>query len=45
VIDLSEEHDENAFDSIHINSESIPNEPNVSDSQDARHDKRDKQRT
>jgi hypothetical protein len=39
VIDLGEEHDENAFDSVHINSESILNETDDSDSQYAKHDK------
>jgi hypothetical protein len=38
VIDLGEEHDENAFDSMHISSESISNETDDSDSQDAKHD-------
>jgi hypothetical protein len=39
VIDLSEEHDKNAFDSMHINSESISNEIDDSDSQYAKRDK------
>jgi hypothetical protein len=39
VIDFSEEYDENAFDSMHINSESISNETNDSDSQYAKPDK------
>jgi hypothetical protein len=39
VIDLSEEHDENAFDSMHITSKSSPNETDDSDSQYAKHDK------
>jgi hypothetical protein len=42
VIDLSEEHDDNAFDSMHINSESVSNETDDTDSQYA---KRDEQRT
>jgi hypothetical protein len=36
VIDLSEEHDENAFDSMQINSESISSETDDSDSQHAK---------
>jgi hypothetical protein len=39
AIDLSEEHDENAFDSMYINSKSIPNETDDSDSKYAKHDK------
>jgi hypothetical protein len=39
MIDLSEGHDENAFDSMHINSESISNEADDGDSQYAEHDK------
>jgi hypothetical protein len=42
MIDLSEERNENAFDCMHINSESISNETDDSDSQ---HAKQDKQRT
>jgi hypothetical protein len=38
VIDLTKEHDENAFDSMHINPESISNETDESDSQYAKHD-------
>jgi hypothetical protein len=37
VIDLREEHDENEFDSIGVNSESISNEIDESDSQDEKH--------
>jgi hypothetical protein len=33
VIDLSKEHDENTFDSMHINLESISHETDHSDSQ------------
>jgi hypothetical protein len=39
MIDLSEEHDENAFDSMHINSESISNGIDDNDSQYAKDDK------
>jgi hypothetical protein len=39
VIDLSEEYDENAFDSMHIRSELISNETDDGDSQYAQHDK------
>jgi hypothetical protein len=39
VIDLGEEHDENAFNLIYINSELIANETDDSDSQCAKHDK------
>jgi hypothetical protein len=39
VIDLTEEHNENAFYSMHINSESISNEADDNDSQYAKHDK------
>jgi hypothetical protein len=39
MIDLSEEHDENVLNSTHINSESISNETDDSNSQYAKHDK------
>jgi hypothetical protein len=38
VIDLREEQDENAFDSMHVNSESISNEIDESDWQCEKHD-------
>jgi hypothetical protein len=37
VIDLREEQSENAFDSMRVNSESISNEIDESDSQDEKH--------
>jgi hypothetical protein len=39
VINLGEEHNENAFNSMYIYSESISNETDDSDSQHAKHDK------
>jgi hypothetical protein len=38
VIDLREEHDENALDPMHVNSESASNEIDESDLQDKKHD-------
>jgi hypothetical protein len=38
VIDLREEYDENAFDSIRVNSESVSNEIDESESQHEKHD-------
>jgi hypothetical protein len=38
VIDLREEHDENAYDSIWINSESVSNEIDESELQNEKHD-------
>jgi hypothetical protein len=37
VIDLREEHDENALDPMHVNSESVSNEINESDWQYKKH--------
>jgi hypothetical protein len=39
MIDLSEEHDENEFDFMYINSKSISNETDDSDSQYGKHEK------
>jgi hypothetical protein len=38
VIDLREEHDKNAFDSMRVNSESVSNKIDESDLQDEKHD-------
>jgi hypothetical protein len=38
VIDLREEQNENAFDSMRVNSESVSNEIDESDLQDEKHD-------
>jgi hypothetical protein len=38
VIDLSEEQEQNAFDSMRVNSESVSNEIHESDSQYEKHD-------
>jgi hypothetical protein len=38
VIDLREEHDENDFDSLRVNSESVSNEIDESEAQKAQHD-------
>jgi hypothetical protein len=40
VIDLDEGHDEDAFNLMHINSESTSNETDDSDSQYAKYDKK-----
>jgi hypothetical protein len=37
VIDLREEHEKNAFDSMRVNSESVSNEINESDMQHEKH--------
>jgi hypothetical protein len=37
VIDLREEHDENALDPMHVNSESVSKEIDESDPQDEKH--------
>jgi hypothetical protein len=39
MIDLGEEHDEHAFDSMHINSELISNKSDDTDSQYTKHNK------